>query len=310
MEIGIGLPNAVLGVRGPQLVDWAREAERAEFSGLGTIDRIVYSNYESLIGLAAAAAVTERIRLVTSVLLAPLRTNTALFAKQAASVDGISGGRLLLGLAPGGREDDYEVSGVDFHSRGKAFDRQLEELRRLWDGDEVGPKPANRGGPAVILGGSTDVAFRRAARYGAGWIMGGGTPDAFKAAVPKLEAAWRDAGRDGEPRKMGLGYFSLGPDAQDHANRALTHYYAWLGDQAQQVADSAAKDAETINGYVEAFEEAGCDEFIFFPANADPGQVGLLREALGGAGAPPTATRRDAQRRGARHRAGAPVARR
>ena len=163
MEIGIGLPNAVQGVQGREIVTWAREAEQAGFSTLGTIDRIVYGNYEPLTALAAAAAVTERIGLLTSILIAPLRSNTPLFAKQAASVDGLSGGRLVLGLAPGGREDDYEVSGIDFNARGRFFDRQLDELRRLWDGDEVGPSPANAGGPTVILGGSADAAFRRAA---------------------------------------------------------------------------------------------------------------------------------------------------
>lgn len=79
---------------------------------LGTIDRIAYPNYESLVSLAAAAAVTERIGLVTDILIAPLRTNSTLFAKQAATIDNLSGGRLTLGLAVGGRPDDYEVSGV------------------------------------------------------------------------------------------------------------------------------------------------------------------------------------------------------
>ena len=67
--------------------------------------------------LAAAAAVTERIRLVTDILILPLRTNTALFAKQTATIDALSGGRLELGLAVGGRKDDYELSGADFSSR-------------------------------------------------------------------------------------------------------------------------------------------------------------------------------------------------
>src|SRR5918911_4570962 len=110
MDIGIGLPNAVRGVDRAGIVDWARRADEAGFSSLGTIDRIVYPNYEALVALAAAAAVTERIRLVTSVVLSPLR-RTALLAKQAASVNSISGGRLDLALAGGGREGDYAVAG-------------------------------------------------------------------------------------------------------------------------------------------------------------------------------------------------------
>ena len=156
MDIGIGLPNSVIGTRGPELVDWAREAEGAGFSSLGTIDRIAYPSHEPLVSLAAAAAVTERIGLLTSILLAPLRINTALFAKQSSTVNAISGGRLTLGLAVGGREDDFEASGVDFSTRGRAFDRQLEELHELWNGKEVGiggPVTPD-GAPTVILGGS------------------------------------------------------------------------------------------------------------------------------------------------------------
>src|ERR671937_599509 len=154
METGIGLPNAVAGVDRAGIVDWARRAEEAGFSSLGTIDRIAYPNYESLISLAAAAAVTERVRLVTDILLAPLRSNTALLAKQAATIDSLSGGRLVLGLAPGGREDDYAVSGVEFSERGRIFDRQLEELNELWEGDAVGPPTAAGGRPGRPRGGA------------------------------------------------------------------------------------------------------------------------------------------------------------
>ena len=195
MDIGIGLPNAVRGVDRRGIVDWASRAEQAGFSSLGTIDRIAYPNYEALISLAAAAAVTERIRLVTDILISPLRSNTALFAKQSATIDSLSDGRLVLGLAVGGRGDDYELSGVDFHRRGAIFDRQLRELTDLWAGEDVGPDPADGKRPALLIGGSSEQAHRRAAEYADGWTMGGGTPDDFSDALAKLRSAWSEAGR-------------------------------------------------------------------------------------------------------------------
>src|SRR5215210_8821373 len=102
MDVGIGLPSAVRGVDRRGIVDWARRADEAGFASLGTLDRLVYPNFESIVALSAAAAVTERIRLVTDILIAPLRSNTALLAKQAATIDHLSGGRLVLGLSPGG----------------------------------------------------------------------------------------------------------------------------------------------------------------------------------------------------------------
>jgi alkanesulfonate monooxygenase SsuD/methylene tetrahydromethanopterin reductase-like flavin-dependent oxidoreductase (luciferase family) len=283
MDIGIGLPNAVRGVDRAGIVDWAQRAEAAGFSSLGTIDRIAYPNFEPLVSLAAAAAVTERIRLVTDILIAPLRSNTALLAKQATTIDQLSGGRLTLGLAVGGREDDYELSGVDFHRRGQIFDEQLEELTRHWGGETpVGPPPASGKRPGILIGGASGKAHRRAAKYGDGWTMGGGTPDAFREALVKLREAWSAAGREGQPRTMALFYFGLGPDAKASAQRSLGDYYAFLGDYTEQVVNSAATDEETLKGYLSAFEEAGADEVICFPTSADPEQVELLaRVALG-----------------------------
>src|SRR6187455_2787955 len=128
MEIGIGLPNAVPGTTGRQLVDWARAAEDAGFSTLGTIDRIVFDNYEPLIALSAAAAVTERIRLATDVMLGPLRGNAAMVAKQILSLDALAGGgRAVLGIGLGAREDDYELSGIDTSTRGAWLDAALDK---------------------------------------------------------------------------------------------------------------------------------------------------------------------------------------
>jgi alkanesulfonate monooxygenase SsuD/methylene tetrahydromethanopterin reductase-like flavin-dependent oxidoreductase (luciferase family) len=283
MDVGIGLPNAVRGVDRAGIVDWAQRAEAAGFSSLGTLDRIAYPNFEPLVSLAAAAAVTERIGLVTDILIAPLRSNTALLAKQAATIDQLSGGRLTLGLAVGGREDDYELAGADFHARGKLFDRQLEEMTRLWQrGGDFGPPPANGKRPSLLIGGSADVAYRRAAKYADGWTMGGGTPDMLKEASGKLREAWESEGRDGEPRTVALFYFALGDGAKDAARDSLGTYYSFLGDYADQVVGSAATDDDTLRSYFDGFEAAGADEVICFPASADPGQVELLAKARDG----------------------------
>ncbi len=164
MDVGIGLPNAVPGTTGAQLTEWARRAEGRGFSSLGTIDRIVYENYEPLTALAAAAAVTERIGLCTSVLLGPLRTNTVELAKQALSVHALSGGRLTLGIGLGGREDDYEASGIETRGRGKRLDAMLEQIKEVWSGDEIGPSIA--GAPRLVVGGHAEASFARAARFG------------------------------------------------------------------------------------------------------------------------------------------------
>ena len=280
MDVGIGLPAMIPGVEGEQLVEWAKRADDAGFSTLGTLDRLVYPNYEPLVALGAAAAVTERIRLTTAVLLLPWRENAAFVAKQAATLHHLSGGRLVLGLAVGRREDDYEASGSDFHDRGARFERMLEQMESIWQG-EKGIGPPLDTPPAVLIGGQVDAAFERAARYGAGWIMGGGTPDMLAEGRKKTEAAWQEAGREGEPRVAALAYFALGENAEQAAEKDLKHYYAWLGDDlAGQIAGSAATDADTVNGYTEAFEQAGCDELILFPTDPDPGQVDLLADVV------------------------------
>src|ERR687888_2610979 len=112
MQIGIGLPTTVPGTEGSAVVRWARRAEERGFSSLGVLDRIVYDNYEPLIALAGAAGATERIRLATTILIAPSRVDATLLAKQAASVDRLSGGRLTPGMGGGGRPDDFEVAGA------------------------------------------------------------------------------------------------------------------------------------------------------------------------------------------------------
>jgi alkanesulfonate monooxygenase SsuD/methylene tetrahydromethanopterin reductase-like flavin-dependent oxidoreductase (luciferase family) len=280
MDLAIGLPNAVPGTTGAQLTEWARRAEARGFSSLGTIDRLAYPNLEPLTSLTAAAAVTERIGLATTVLLGPLRVNPVALAKQAASIQVISGGRMTLGIGLGGREDDYELAGVDTSTRGRDLDEMLTRTREVWEGEEMGPDHPSD--PRVLVGGSVEASFERAARFGDGWIAAGAPPDQFAEWRRGFEAAWSGAGRSEQPQNAALAYFSLGDRAEEDARAYLTDYYAWLGeDTANFIAGSAAKDPETVKQYVEAFERAGCQELFLFPSSSDPAQVDLLADAAG-----------------------------
>jgi alkanesulfonate monooxygenase SsuD/methylene tetrahydromethanopterin reductase-like flavin-dependent oxidoreductase (luciferase family) len=285
MKIGIGLPNPVPGTPGILLTQWARRAEDRGFSGLSTIDRIAYPSYDSLTSLAAAAGATERVELVTNILLAPVYP-PVLLAKCAASIDQISAGRLTLGLAPGGRADDFACTGRDFSTRGRDFDAALDLMHRAWRGEPVGgspkpvcPTPVREGRIPILIGGSSDHAVRRTAEWGVGWAVGGAPPEMAASFAERVRAAWAAAGRSGEPRLAALAYYSLGEDAENDSRGYLGDYYGFLGEYADQIVASAAKEEDAVKGYLSGFEAAGVDEVICFPTSTDPEQVDLLARA-------------------------------
>ena len=284
MDIGIGLPTTISGVAGATVLEWARRADAARFSTLGTIDRVVYGNYDAVPALAAAAAVTSTIRLTTAILISPYRGNGALLAKQLASVDQLSGGRLVVGIAVGSREDDYAATGSDFTGRGKTQDGLLAEMRAVWGGEPrgtagaIGPGPVQPGGPPLLIGGTGAAAIRRTTALGAGWIAGGGGPAMFADGAARVRAAWTAAGREGAPRLVALGYYGLGPDGPDAARRYLTDYYAFLGPFADQVAAGALTDPDAVTRTAGEFAAAGCDELILFPCSPDLDQVDRLAD--------------------------------
>jgi alkanesulfonate monooxygenase SsuD/methylene tetrahydromethanopterin reductase-like flavin-dependent oxidoreductase (luciferase family) len=275
MRVGIGLPNTVPGTDGDTLVEWARRAEAGPFTSVGVLDRVAWDSHDPLDTLTAAAAVTERVRLVTMVLIAPLRA-PAMLAKQAASVDVISGGRLTLGMAVGARTEDYEAAGVPHANRGARFDRLLEELPDLW---ESGPGP---GGPELLVGGSTDLAFARMARHADGYVHGGGPPRAFARAADTARAAWIDLGRPDHPALWGQSYFALGDDAVERGRRYMLDYYAFTGPFAERISEGLLTTPQQIAGQFRGYAEAGCDELVLLPAVNDPDQVDRLSEVVAG----------------------------
>jgi alkanesulfonate monooxygenase SsuD/methylene tetrahydromethanopterin reductase-like flavin-dependent oxidoreductase (luciferase family) len=285
MKIGIGLPNTIPGTPGAVLVEWATRAEARGFSTLATIDRIVYPSYESLVALAAAGAVTERIELFTNILLGPTR-NSVLLAKEAASVDQLSGGRLTLGLAVGNRPDDYEVAGQPFESRGRRFDQQLQTLQDAWSGKPVGgadkpigPRPVRDEGIPIIIGGNFPGCFDRIVKWGAGWTAGGGSPEQAGPFAQQVREAWTAAGKEGQPRIFALSYFSMGPDVET-SKRSILDYYGYLGGFEKDFAEYLPRGADAIRETVKKFEDAGVDEFILDPTIPDLAEVDLLADVV------------------------------
>jgi alkanesulfonate monooxygenase SsuD/methylene tetrahydromethanopterin reductase-like flavin-dependent oxidoreductase (luciferase family) len=278
MKIGIGLPTTNPGVSGDLLLEWARRAEAGPFSSLGVLDRVAYQNYEPFVALAAAAAVTTRIRLATMIVIAPLR-NTVLLAKQAASVDALSSGRLTLGLAVGARGEDYEVARVEARGRGRRFAEQLELIRDVWEEGRVGPARSGRA-PQLLVGGGSGEALARMARYSDGYMHGGGPPRAFAGAATRALAAWTDLGRPAKPQLWGMGYFALGDGRAEAGADYLRRYYAFTGQFAEKIAAGNLTSPGAIVDFTRGYADAGCDELVLFPTVSTLDQVDRLAEVI------------------------------
>ena len=287
MDIGIGLPATIPGTKGSLVLDWAKRVDSSTFSSLGILDRVVYPNYEPLITLAAAAAVTSRVRLMTTVLLAPLR-GAGLLAKQAATIDALSGGRLTLGLGVGGREDDFKAAPAPFHDRAHRFEEQLDLMKRIWSGkpvsDEAGPvgaPPAQAGGPELLIGGYSAAPIRRVGRWADGFISGGvPDPEQVRQMFDLAEESWRAEGREGRPRLVACLYYALGPNA-DRGGDYIRHYYSYFGAAADDMARSIPSTPETLDNLIRGLGEVGADEVVCWPTVAELDQVDRLAELIG-----------------------------
>ncbi|HSZ42535.1 MAG TPA: LLM class flavin-dependent oxidoreductase [Trebonia sp.] len=283
MKIGIGLPNQVRDVRPTVIPEWAAASERAGFSTLGTVGRVAYPGVMDTVTLAAAAAVTSTIGLVSNVLVAPVWP-AALLAKEAAGIDGVSGGRLTLGVGVGIRPDDFVADGHGPAARGKRFDRDLEIYREVWGGQPIGggTNPAVTSGSRqipLLFGAVAPAAFERMARWGEGYIGASFPPEMVAGAFDSARDAWRKAGREGSPRLVAITYFALGDAEAGRKN--VYDYYSIAGDEiASMVASGVRSTAEAVKEAVTAFGDLGADELIFNPATDDLNEVSRLAEIV------------------------------
>ncbi len=286
MKLGIGLPQMMPdGLDRKLFLEWARLADAAGFHALGTLDRPNYDSWEVLTSLAAAAAVTERVRLVTTILQLPIRDELEV-AKQAATIDNLSGGRLDLGLGIGNRVDDYEVMGAEWGGRGPRLRRQVQRMRELWtaargsdhDTGINGPAPVREVGIPIIIGGAHEAAIKRAIEIGDGFIFGGGVPPA--AVAEQLPGIRSRAAEQGKPgfKFYKIQYCAVGDPDQvlKSASHDLLRYYrnANLPFEKMVVRGDAGVLAENAR----QFADAGLDLLIYLPAVLDLKQV----EAIAG----------------------------
>jgi alkanesulfonate monooxygenase SsuD/methylene tetrahydromethanopterin reductase-like flavin-dependent oxidoreductase (luciferase family) len=283
MKVGIGLPAAVPNADATIIGAWAAEAERAGFASVGVIDRLVYDNLEPLTALAAAAARTERIELLTTVLNVGWRANPALLAKQMASVDLLSGGRLTAGLGLGGWPEDFAVSRVPTSGGGARLRSALATMRQVWAGELTGAGGPTRrlpeGRPGLLFGGLVPAAHIRAATEGQGWVAPLFGLEVLETGAATVRKAWADAGRPGEPRIVTGRYFSLGRDADRVADNYIRHYY--LDEYFSIARADTLTSPRQLRAELGRLADAGVTDLVLYPSSAQLDQVRLLADAVG-----------------------------
>ena len=275
MKIGIGIPNAIPNTDGRIWPEWATRAEKRGFSSLSTIGRIVFDGHEELIALAACAAVTEKINLLTTVMIGPAREST-LLAKQAASLHSLSGGRLTLGLGVGWRQSDFTATGNDdvWDDRGGALEKQVERLREVWADSEIGP---NLNPPEIMLGGAADVALRRAGRMADAFIAGPFDKETVIEQFKKVDAA---AGEK-KPRKLTARYFALGEDVRDEMLANVRAYYEAGGeDFVKQMQGGVLTTPEQVRQAIEDMNSTRAEELCFWPQLNHLDQIDKLADIV------------------------------
>lgn len=293
MQVGMTLPVMEPGLDAGLLEGWARTIDSGPFSSLCFGERMAFDNPETLTLLGAVAAWTERVRLVTTVVVPQLH-DPVMLAKALATGDLLSGGRLSVGVGVGGREEDYRAVGADLGTQTMAqMAERVAVMRRVWSGERVteavrpvGPPPVQPGGPEILVG----TMGPRTVRHAAGWADGlaGVTLDLDLAGVEQLfdlaRAAWADAGRR-TPRLTTSFFAALGEEdaARHQVHRHLRHYMNWLpADLVDAMAPGTgfAGTEQDLAALLRRFADLGTDEVQLIPTSSDPLQLDRMAEAV------------------------------
>lgn len=294
VDVGLAMPILVPDAGPRTAIDFATRAEEAGAQSIWAGDRLVFGNHEPLLSLAAAAAVTTRVRLGTCVLLATLRP-PALLAKQVASLDQMSGGRVILGVGVGSRPDDFAAAQLPFEHRGGRAEEMVDILRLGWRGEPlkyagrfyqvdvgpVGPQPSQSHVP-IWFGGSAESALKRIARIGDGYIGGSaGGPEGFRANWAKIRRYAEAEGRDpASIAPAALIYVCVDDDrarAQELADRYLRTYY---GPRRSDTSSFLLGSADECLNLAATYVAAGVRTFILGSVTADLRYLDRLCETL------------------------------
>ncbi len=290
MKIGLTLPSFVHGLDRATTLAWCRRIEDGPFSSVALGDRFAYWSHELITSLAFAAAATETVRLVSTVVVLPTYDEVRL-AKQVATIDVLSGGRLTLGVGVGGREQDYAAVGAEYEGRFGRLDEQVMVMRRIWSGEDVidglpaiGPEPVQTGGPPILTAAMGPQSLARSAVWADGIAGFDLAPDprSVAATFRGVEDAWRAAGRSERPWLSTSTWFALGDGSEDRLRSYARDYLSTFGPAA---ADAMAglcqlSDPGALRDAIDGIAEAGADELILVPTSSDPTELDRLVSAL------------------------------
>jgi alkanesulfonate monooxygenase SsuD/methylene tetrahydromethanopterin reductase-like flavin-dependent oxidoreductase (luciferase family) len=286
VRIGMTLPVMEPNLDAAVLKSWARVVDGGPFSSLCWGERIAFDNPDSLTLLGALSAWTDRVRLVTTVIVPQLH-DPVMLAKALATGDMLSGGRLTVGIGVGGRQEDYDAVGADVATqtmRGMA--ERVAIMKRVWTGEKVtdsvlpvGPPPVQSGGPQLLVG----TIGPKTVRSAAGWAdgMAGTTLDLDVAKQNELfdvaRAAWRDAGR-AAPHLATSFWFAIGDGDEPRAQvrRHLRRYMNWIPAEyvdAMAPTTGWAGDDQDLLEVLRGFEAIGTDEIHLIPTSSNIDQL-------------------------------------